>query len=256
MRYLMIVCLVLMAACSSTLTTDNKTAYPYQISDEAADKSKLKRLVIATVNYGPNSPSYLREAEPKVDAAVVAYLEKHDYEIVRGNQFDSSWSRNLDIHGAYFNPSQGIFRRERFNAILVATLAELRENHDIDAIVFTDLLANKVNFDYRAPHYATWHGVKRKPRLKGGQGVPLDFNWGKTFRAASLSVVVYRADTQLMFNSAGGIEMIDNVSVKGSTPTAQRKKKFFDDKGSLQEGIQLAFHPLIPMQDYPGQSAP
>jgi hypothetical protein len=138
----------------------------------------------------------------------------------------------------------------------MATLAELQENHDVDAIVFTDLLANKVNFDYRNPHYAAWHGVKRKPRLKGGQGVPIDFNWGKSFRAASLSVVIYRADTQLIFNSVGGIEMIDNVSVKGSTPTAQRKKNLFNDKGPLQEGVKLAFHPLIPMDDYPGQAIP
>lgn len=253
MRYFIILSLLFLASCSSSISIDSETVYKYSINAEATDKSKLKKLVIASVNYGQQSPSYLRSEEKRVDSLVSGYLASNNFDVLTGNQFDSAWSSAIDQIGEYYDPFSATFRRDRFNQILSHVLTALKEQHNVDGIVFTDLIVQKVNFAYNQPHYATWDGVKRKPRLKGGQGVPRDFNWAKTFRASSLSVVVFRWDKEFMFNSVGGIEMIDNLNLKTGTPKATRNKNLFNDEKKLLEGMQLAFHPLVPMKNYPGK---
>ena len=254
MRNILVSALLVIAAsgCSSGLTTDESTVFPYQISESASDRAAINKVVIATVNYGQDSPSYIRDHETRVDAEISRYMEDNGFSVLTGNQFDSIWSRNKDKFGEYFDPTQGVFRRERFNQILATTIEELKETHGVGAVVFTDLLVDKVVFDFRSPHYASWHGVKRKPRLKGGQGVSSTYNWAKSFRASSLSIVVFRTDKEFIFRGVGGIEMVDHMSVKSTTPTAVRSKTLFNDKSKLNEGMRLAFHPLIPMKNYPG----
>lgn len=253
MRYLIILSLMLLSACASTISTDSDTLYRYQIDTEATDKTQLQKLVIATVNYAQESPSYLRYEEQGVDQVVTNYLEQHDYQVITGNQFDTAWASAVDKHGDYYDKTTASYRRDRFNQILSDTLDELKEKHQVDGIIFTDLLVRKVNFSYKQPHYATWDGVKRKPRLKGGNGVPRDYNWAKTFRASSISITIFRHDKKFVFNSVGGVEMIDNLNMKTGTPKATRHANLFDDEDMLMEGIQLAFHPFIPMPNYPGK---
>ncbi len=253
MRYLILFSLFFLTSCGSTVSVDGQTVYTYTFNEQHADKSQLKKLVIATVNYGQDSPSYLRYEEKTVDAAVAAYLEQNGYEVLTGNQFDTAWTAAIDTHGKYYDPYSATFRRDRFNHILSDTLDSLKQKHDVDAIIFTDLLVRKVNFTYSQPHYASWDGVKRKPRLKGGNGVPRDYNWAKTFRASSISITLFRWDKEFVFNSVGGIEMIDNLNMKTGTPKATRHSNLFDDENMILEGIQLALHPFVKMENYPGK---
>lgn len=252
LRYLIFLSIFLLASCGNTISVDSQTLYPYQYHEQYADKSQLKKLVIATVNYGQESPSYLRYEEKTVDLAVTDYLEQHGYMVLTGNQFDTAWSAAIDTYGEYYDPYSATFRRDRFNQILSDTLDSLKQKHGVDAILFTDLLVRKVNFTYKQPHYASWDGVKRKPRLKGGNGVPRDYNWAKTFRASSVSITIFRWDKQFVFNGVGGIEMIDNLNMKTGTPKATRHTNLFDDEKMINEGLQLAMHPFIPMENYPG----
>lgn len=252
MRYFIIAGLMLLTACASTISVDSDTLYQYKIDAEATDRSKLKTLVIASVNYGQESPSYIRYEEKGVDEAVADYLREQGYVVLSGNQFDTAWANAIDKHGKYYDRTTASYRRDRFNLVLSDTLDELKEKYQVDGILFTDLIVRKVNFSYKQPHYAAWDGVKRKPRLKGGSGVPRDYNWAKTFRASSLSVTLFRSDKKFLFNSVGGIEMIDNLNMKTGTPKATRHSNLFDDEDVLMEGIKLAFHPFIQMTDYPG----
>ena len=252
MRYLLIISLALLAACSSTRLIDSETLYPYKIDTQAHDHKKLKRLIIANVNYIQNSPSYLQQYETAVDSTVAEHLREQGYEVLTGNQFDSVWAAASDKYGGYYNQSNATYRRDRFNKILSDTLETLKKKYQVDAVVFTDLLVRRVNFSGNNRHYAAWDGVKRKPRIKGTNGIPSDFNWAKSFRASSLSVIIFRYDKEFIFHSVGGIEMIDNLNViSGTTPKATRHNDLFSDKSALNEGIALALHPFIPMTDYP-----
>ncbi|MCF7980360.1 MAG: hypothetical protein K9K86_00140 [Pseudomonadales bacterium] len=255
MRYFttLMLSLMLLTSCASTISVDSDTLYRYQIDEEATNKSKLKKIVIASVNYAQESPSYLRYEESRVDNIIAEYLQTNGYEVITGNQFDTAWANAIDQYGEYYDRTTATYRRDRFNQILSDSLAELKEKYDVDGILFTDLIVRKVNFSYKQPHYAAWDGVKRKPRLKGGNGVPRDYNWAKTFRASSLSLTLFRHDKKFLFNSIGGIEVIDNLNMKTGTPKATRNTNLFGDEDMLLEGIQLAFHPLIPMPNYPGK---
>jgi len=249
----LILSVLFLTSCASTVSVDSDTLYRYQIDAEATDRSKLKKIVIASVNYAQESPSYLRYEESRVDAVVTNYLQGNGYEVLSGNQFDTAWANALDLYGDYYDRTTASYRRDRFNQILGDSLTELKEKYDVDGILFTDLIVRKVNFSYKQPHYAAWDGVKRKPRLKGGNGVPRDYNWAKSFRVSSLSVTLFRSDKKFVFNSVGGIELIDNLNMKTGTPKATRNSNLFGDEDMLMEGIRLAFHPFIPMPNYPGK---
>lgn len=253
MRHFIILVLSLMflASCASTVSIDSDTLYHYQIDEDATNQSKLKKIVIASVNYAQESPSYLRYEESRVDTVVANYLQENGYEVVTGNQFDTVWANAIDQHGDYYDRTTASYRRDRFNQILSDSLTELKDRYDIDGILFTDLITRKVNFSYKSPHYAAWDGVKRKPRLKGGNGVPRDYNWAKSFRVSSISLTLFRSDKKFLFNSVGGIEVIDNLNMKTGTPKATRNSNLFNDEDMLEEGIKIAFHPFIPMLDYP-----
>jgi len=250
-RILLILMPIILAACAAAPAPDASSVFPYNIVEEAVNSDNIRRVVIASVNYGEDSPSYLRVEEKYVDAAITQYLESNGYQVLTGNQFDSQWSKGIDTYGKYFDPSTTLFRRDRFNSILGETLDTLKSAHDVDAVIFTDLVVQKVNFDYRQPHYANWDGVRRKPRVKGSGGIPGDYSWAKTFRASSLQIVIFDWNKRAVFSSRGGVELIDNLNTKSGTPKATRNDNLFNNEKQLAEGIGLALHPFVVMQDYP-----
>ncbi|MCB1709558.1 MAG: hypothetical protein KDI10_12620, partial [Halioglobus sp.] len=59
----------LLLACSST-PTYNPTVFPYEIDQARIDKDDIKTVVIAHVNLGLPSRTYLEKEAPRIDAFV------------------------------------------------------------------------------------------------------------------------------------------------------------------------------------------
>lgn len=253
MRLLLIISLLFAVSCSNTsTTTDANTSFNYVLAPEVGKNHALKKVVIATVNYSNNSPSYLRNREYKVDKLVLEYLENNGFEVLKGNQFETLWAQGMETYGEYDDPYASSFRRDRFDAILADSLKALKKEYGIDAVIFTDLIPKTVSFGYNAPHFAAWDGVKRRPRVRGDKGVPRGFSWAWTSHAVSLSVTIYSADNRLLFNSVGGIDVIDNIDMRSGSPVVKRDDSILGDEDMIVEGIALAFHPFIKMSGYPG----
>ena len=95
--------------------------------------------------------------------------------------------------------------------------------------------------------------MTRKPSLQGpGQGVTADFDWNMLASVVSLQVSIYDVELQRLFASRGGMDTTDAIDTRSSSGRYVRRNNILENEDFVLEGIQLAFHPFIEMEDWPG----
>lgn len=253
-RILSTVCLALVAACSSA-PTYNPTVFQYEMDAARLAELDIKTVVIAPVNIGNPSRNYLETHESRIDKMVADYLEENGMQVLPSRIFEQEWKTALQVYGDVYDPTSGEVNRKTFALALIAVRDRLRERENLDAFVFTDLLEQESSFSGGLQHIARWHGVSRKPTLQGpGDGVSADFNWNAPVKVASLWVSVYDLDLQRVFTSIGGLDTTEAIDTRSSSGRYVRRRSLLENESNLREGIELAFHPFIEMEDYPGKA--
>ena len=182
-----------------------------------------------------------------------AYLQDHNYQLLPSYLFDNAWKQAIRTYGEVYDPTTGKLDVDTWRKVMSALGSHLKENTDADAIVFADLVEVDVQHSPGMQHFARWDGVTRKPATQGvSQGVPVGFNWTQPIKAASVRVSIYNTDMIRLFSSRGGIETLQAIDLRLSDPAFVRRKKLLKNEDHIEEGIQLAFHPFITMERYPG----
>lgn len=249
---LLVAALLLLAGCSSM--APNNTAFPYQFDPAKLQEKPLKRVIIATPNFNGEPTRYhLQKAATQIDNRVKAYLESNGYQVAPGYLFDNAWNQAIRTYGEFYDPTTGRVDADTWRAVMVTTAQALREEGDIDGIVFTDLVEHDSAHNIGLDHLAQWYGVSRKPGFySAGQNSVTDMDWNQTVKVASLHIAVFNIDLEAVFASRGGLDTLQVLDNKGSRTRYVRRKRLLDNDRHIQEGIEIAFHPLIPMKNYPG----
>ncbi len=252
---LLLAAALLLQACSSVRY--NPTTYEYYIDSEALAEKPVKKLLLATVNIsGEPTRSILRDSVSKVDAMVEDYLEKNGFEMAPQHLFENAWRQALLTHGNFYDPTTGKVDRQGWQRVMAATLTSLQENKDIDAVVFTDLIEHEVQHSPGFNHYAQWFGVTREPATEGqADSVSVEFDWTQIIKGASLMVTLYNLEGAPLFSSRGGIDTLHAIDKRRSEKSFVRRKKILSKDNHIEEGIQLAFHPLVNMEKWPGKKS-
>ena len=253
MRIILLIALSLLVSCSAT-STFNDTAFPYEYNDALVAEKPIKNVVLAPVSLGAPAPSYLRASERKVRAMVRDYLKSQGYNVLPDYTFENAWKQASRTYGDVYDPTTGKIDANAWRAAMVTVGEKLRNETDADAIVFADLFEHNVQHSSGITHYARWYGVARKPHIIGaGDSVAAEFNWSQPIKAASLMVTIYNVDMVRVFTSRGGLDTLEGVNTKRADTAFVRLKKLLKYDGNIEEGIELAFHPFIKMDDYPGK---
>ena len=253
-RTLLTALLLIFTACSGT-PTYNPTVFPYEIDDERLAQDDIKSVVITHINLGGASRRYLQEHQARIDSMVADYLEENGFRVLPSRAFEQKWRTATRIYGDVWDPTSGSMNQKAFIQSMVSVRDELMKSEKPDAIIFTDLLEQEVPFSGGLQHIARWHGVARKPTLQGpGDGVSTDFDWSRPAKAASLWVNIYDMELQRVFSSIGGLDMVEAIDTRSSSGRFVRRRSVLESERYLREGIELAFHPFIPMKKYPGKS--
>jgi hypothetical protein len=253
-RIILLVIVALIAACSST--TYNATAFPYQINNELLQQKPLKKVVIATANVSGEPTRYhLQKATAHIDEKIKTYLQEHGFQVAPSYLFENAWNQAIHTYGELYDPTTGKVDANTWRAVMVTTANTLRDTTDIDAIVFTDVIERDASHDVGMDHLAQWDGVSRKPSTAsaGSEGVSSDFNWNQSLKVATLVVTIYSVNLEGLFTSRGGLDTLQVIDTKNA-PVYTRRKKVLENETNIDEGIRLAFHPLIKMKDYPGDT--
>lgn len=242
----------LLGACAST-PTYNPTTFPYEINEERMAKTQLKTVVIPHVNLGPPSRNYLEKEAPRLDGMVSTYLKDNGFKVIPQREFKQHWNTAVRAFGDPVDPTTGKVNMRTFSQIMENVRDQMQKEHKLDAFVFTDLIELEVPFSGGLKHIARWDGVSRKPSLQGpGSGVSTDFDWNTPASVASLQVSIFDMELQRLFFSRGGMEATDAIDTRSSKGGYARRRNILENEDQVMEGIRLAFHPLVEMEDWPG----
>jgi len=253
LRIILLAVTLLVAACSTN--SYNPTVYPYQINTELLQQKPPKKLVIATANVSGEPTRYhLQKASQYIDEKVKKYLQDHGYQVAPSYLFENAWNQAVHTYGDLYDPTTGRVDPNTWRAVMVTTAKTLHDTTDIDAIVFTDVIERDAAHDVGMDHLAQWDGVSRKPSTAsaGSEGVSMDFNWSQPVKVATLVVTIYSTSLEGLFTSRGGLDTLQVIDTK-NTPMYVRRKKILDNDTNIDQGIRLAFHPFIKIDDYPKQ---
>ena len=243
---------VLLAACSGA-PSYNPTVYPFEIEEERMANSKVKTVVIPHVNLGSPSRSYLEKEAPRIDGYVSTYLKDNGFKVLPQRMFKQHYNNAVRAFGNPVDPTTGRVNMKTFSQIMQSVRDRMKEETQLDAFVFTDLVELEVPFSGGLKHIARWDGVSRKPSLQGpGDGVSADFDWNMQAAVASLQVSIYDIELQRLFSSRGGIDATDAIDTRSSTGRYIRRRNILENENNIKEGVQLAFHPFIEMEKWPG----
>jgi hypothetical protein len=246
---------IVTTGCSST--DYNPTTYDYFISRDDIQQKPLKKIILATVNVsGEPTRSVLRESVDKVDGMVEDYLEENGISLAPNHLFNNAWQQALLTYGNFYDPTTGKVDGNGWQKVMSATLQSLQSQNDIDGVVFTDLMEHDVQHSAGMKHYARWYGVTREPATEGTtSSVPSDFNWTQIIKGASLIITIYTTEGKPLFSSRGGIDTLHGIDSRKSDKGFVRRKNILSRSNNIEEGIEIAFHPLIQMKNYPGKVA-
>ncbi len=229
----------------------NPTTFAYEMPDQGQAANSIKTVVIPHVNLGPPSRNYLDEVAPRIDADVADYLKEHGYKVIPQREFEQRWNTAVRIYGNPVDPSTGRTNMKSFSLIMQDVRDSMVKDFNLDGFVFTDLIEVEVPFSGGLKHVARWDGVSRKPAVQGpGNSVSADFDWNKLAAAASLQVAIFDKDLKRIFFSRGGLDATDAIDTR--TERYARRRSVLENEGNIKEGIELAFHPFIVMEDWPG----
>ena len=244
---------LIMTACAATVGGGyNETTRTNELKTDVLAQSELRKLVIADVNLGAPSRNYVQRSELMIDGRVSAYLRQNGYKLLSPREFSQRWENAKLIYGDPVDPTTGKVNRKTFVQLVTAVRDQMREQTDVDGFVFTDLIEHDVYITAGVNRIARFDGVTRKPSLKGpGDGVTADFDWGQPLAAISIQISVYNLELEQVFAGLGGIDLSDAIDTRSGRGFV-RRKDILQNEDFIDEGIQLALHPLVTMKNWPG----
>ena len=209
-------------------------------------------VVIASVNLGGPSRNYLKKRESFVDARVKEYLEDAGYEVRAQREFSQRWSNAILIYGDPIDPTTGRVNQKSFIQIVQAVRDQLREQTDIGSIVFTDIIEKDVYYEQGLNRVTRFDGVTRKPAVQGaGSGVTAEFDWSRPVAAAAMRIAWFNMNLERIYSGEGGMDVTDAVDTRSGTAFV-RRRDVLENENHIDEGIAIAFHPIIAMKKWPG----
>lgn len=251
----LIASLMLMASgCGTTGTSSgyNATTNPNQLNEAIVAEKPMKNVVIAHVNIGAPSRNYIKRSEAMVDGRIAEYLRDNGYNILPQREFSQRWNNATLIYGDPVDPTTGRINTKTFIRITQSIRDDMREKTDVDGFIFTDLIEHDAVVSGGMNHIARFNGVSRKPSLKGpGDGVSSNFDWSRPVSAVSLQISVYNIDLDQAFAGLGGIDLTDAIDTRSGNGWV-RRKDILENENYIDQGIELALHPLIVMDNWPG----
>jgi hypothetical protein len=238
------------------------TAKPKRLAFEPGDAS-ARRIVVAPMNLAvPLSPD-LEDAVEPVSDELIRYLQAQGFRVAVIWLPDASmlWRESAaalqqdEETAPEFEEVAGVFAR------LLAREAEF------DLLVFPTLVFREAEVQGR---YASWDGVRRRIRFRGGPAVPrgraqslpdpvvatdgrtsepVSPEWRGRITGLSVHALLFTPQGHAVFQGLGGLDLVhDAVRSPGASAvesSLRLQARILQDTEHLREGIELALKPYL-----------
>ena len=134
-----------------------------------------------------------------------------------------------------------------FNSCLIKVIAKTKETEKFDGVVFIQLIERPAKL---MGDRVYWDGCSRK-LLDDDGNVITEVSWRGEMNALSLLVQVFNDNHQLVFQNIGAIEFPFELKEEYDSKEFVWKKELQFNQDEIEEGISIAFHPLIYYSKYP-----
>lgn len=231
-----------LAACASN--SNQTERYPHFINAEKMHAAASKTVVISPYNLGLPSKSYLKSSETKIDVEVIKQLRAEGFDIADDSVLQSAWRNAIRKFGQPYDQSSGHRNENTLSRIMQFVIKQLKDQGEIDAIVFTDLIERKVTINRNRNNSARWDGKTQRLGIRGSGQVDENFDWSQNIPAASLMVVVYSIEGEVLFKGVGGVGLTRIIDSNKSTKRFVKKSSPLFRNDDVKEGVALALYPI------------
>ncbi|HXV37668.1 MAG TPA: hypothetical protein VEC18_10995 [Myxococcota bacterium] len=240
-RRALLACAVLALGCAKG---SGEPALPAR---QAVEWSGPRQLFVLPLNVTIKVPP---ELEPRLDdvfGAIVGYIRSGGNKVETFSRKDavSRWALSI----VEVKRSEAL--EDNFSSAMRVFVRELAKGRSFDAVVAPSLVYRATKVRERT---AKWDGVFRKfdvvnlsdvAKKQGlAQSLSVDIS------GVSLHVMVFSPDGELVFQSYGGLDLVQDVDMKNteftSSPKLVLKLDVLGESDHLEEGIAIAFDPYLP----------
>jgi len=173
-----------------------------------------------------------------VGSSIAARLKRSGIRSLRYTAWTECWARSAKRHGGLFDPRTKQAAKELHQLRFGECARELAKRSDIDAVVEPDL---QIVDAPMSAGQVRWHGVQRELRSFGTLSRS-DGYYDETVPALSLFVRVFDLNGDLVFENAGGIEVVAEIEGRGQL---EARDDILTDESRVHRALELVFEPLI-----------
>ncbi len=180
----------------------------------------------------------------KFETVIIESLEEAGMEVVPTHVWSKCWQEQVEMAGGLYDPKTGRLMKNRKHTVWTNCAVQMRESHDVDAVVSPDLKAFRVSFEGK---YATWHGVTQKAIT----GMLSDTQVSGHLSALSLLIQIRDTTGAVLFENGGGIELLgsyDSRYLENNMDFVDNKKTMYDHS-KVKNAVDVLFAPLLEKAD-------
>jgi hypothetical protein len=227
-------------ACACT----SPSLHPYQtyLPSKTRFYSQVKSVACVPVTYDDSKEA--KELSDKVGRLIAAKLQKRNIKSIHHQQWATCWKAEMEKVGGIYDKITGEADKEKLETMWKECVRQMKIQHRVDAVVDPSLMVTSAVL---TSDIARWHGVEVDTRSFGtrfwGGG-----SYSGRVPALSLLVTIYDPQGKKLFENAGGIEVLSDISGSGESAELVPKKQILKSWGKLSRAVDIAFEPLIPTQ--------
>lgn len=221
--------------------------HPYAITSGYEGAADVGRVTLLPLNWAVSLPVQLEKPSRRV------------FDLIRKHLVDSG--KTVETPGLYAvrqlasdherqsidDPEIG----EGFDSLMQGVVDKLAGRNPLDVVVVPNLVFRTARI-YSGTNSAVWDGVKRPLVFSAEYGSSGDIQYGLSAsgetKAISLHVLVYDPKGARIFESYGGLDLMEYLEIDHDRKRYQRlvRDPLLVDESAIRTGIELAFEPFLP----------
>jgi hypothetical protein len=223
--------------------------HPYRLAPGHEGAATVEKVMVLPLNVVVALPAELQEPAGRVSSLIADYLRASGKEVESIGLYAARDLWVSAVRKAKASPDV----EQDFDAVAPTFVRFLHDQHRFDALVMPSLVYRSARI-VQGSRSVVWDGVKRELEIVNEEhmhmSVYLASNPSGTMRGVSLHLLVFGAEGERLFESYGGMDLVDQADLGGSFEAKafqMRVKNYrLTDEIALREGITVAFDPYLP----------
>jgi len=160
--------------------------------------------------------------------------------LIKPEIWSECWKQQVFSGGGVFKSTDGSVDEARYQQVWRTCAVSLAGQYGIDAVLDPAIIAVTAPLNQ---DIVRWHGVAEDMR-SFGQRFWTGGSYSGKVTAASLLVTIHGVEGNLLFENAGGIEVVGQLTGTRTDPLRQ-KPGFLKSTNKLNRAVNIVFRPLM-----------